>query len=179
MEIKKIMRKDGVTVVVYEDNGSTFTIKTAEDPRSSLLAAMLKLKQPLLRNLGLPLRDSVDKDYKDSAHENIRKSVATSERSMVSDMFTVCGLVHSISEKNGESFRILGIFADNTLKTSGMTVSPQGDKFWDGNDAVDYPDFLTPEDIDNIRKLLAEADAFVCGAREQPELFKEEQEDEE
>lgn len=171
MFIKKIMRKDGVTVVVYEDNGSVFQIKTAEEPKASLLSALLKLRDPMLRNFGVALEDSVDKDYKDVAYEDQKKKAAKWERNSFSAMFDMCGLVHSFSEKNGESFRILGIFSENTVKTSTMTVAPQGDSFWDGKDPEDFSGYLTPEDMENIKGLLSEAEDFVSGAREQPELF--------
>ncbi|MBQ7508421.1 MAG: hypothetical protein IJT52_03735 [Spirochaetales bacterium] len=171
MFIKKIMRKDGVTVVVYEDNGSVFTIKTAEEPKASLLAALLNLRQPLLRNLGIPLQESIAKDYKDISFEPQKRSAAKLEREQVANLFDVCGLVHSFSEKNGESFRILGIFSENTVKTSTMTVAPQGDSFWDGKDPKEFFGFLTPEDMENIKRLLSEAEDFVDGAREQGQLF--------
>lgn len=171
MFIKKIMRKDGVTVVVYEDNGSVFTIKTAEEPKASLLAALLNLRQPLLRNLGIPLQESIAKDYKDISFEPQKRSAAKLEREQVANLFDVCGLVHSLSEKNGESFRILGILSGNTLKTSGMKIPAQGDLFWEGKEPTEQIEVLTPEDMVNIRTLLTEAESFVDGAREQGQLF--------
>ena len=52
-----------------------------------------------------------------------------------------------------------------------MCIPAGGKDYWQGKDPRDFPTDLTPEDRENIDKLMQETVAFIDGAREQMELF--------
>ena len=164
MFIKKIMFKDGVTSVSYEDGDQTVTIKSSEAPRDSLIMALDKLKAPLFRNLGIPSRDDVEKDYADMAYTEVRQSTAKHERSAISVLFGVCGITHGSSEKKGVYFKVLALLGSSIVKTSEMFLPA-------GEENEDDLEHLTQDESDAMVALLREAEAFVAGVREQGQLF--------
>ena len=171
MFIKKILFKDGVTSVSYEDGDQTVTIKSSESPRDSLIMCLEKLKAPLFRNIGIRTRDELEKDYKDVSYADVKTITARTERDAVSVLFDVCGILHDSSEKKGVSFKILALFsngfAKNVVKTSAMFLPV-------GESSETDPEHLTQEETDTLTALLREAEAFISGAREQGQLFDSE-----
>lgn len=165
MFIKKILFKDGVTSVSYEDGDQTVTIKSSEAPRDGLIMALDKLKAPLFRNLGIPSVVELESDYhKDASYAELRRSVAKQEREAVDLLFGVCGITHGSSEKKGAYFKVLALLGSSIVKTSEMFL-PAGE----GNE--DDLEHLTQDESDAMAALLREAEAFVSGAREQGQLF--------
>ena len=173
MEIKKIIYKKSVLSIIYEDNGSIFSLKTEEDPRQSMLECFDKLRDTLLRAIGVRSPYDADRDYKDLSYTEPRSAAAKVERIAFSKLFAAIGLSYSYSDKTGSQYRIFGTIAGNTIKTPAMGIPAGGKDYWQGKEPRDFPTDLTPEDRENIDKLMQETVAFIDGAREQPELFDE------
>ena len=179
MDIKKVFSKDGMLNVVYESNGTIYSIKSSDTPKESLSKAMHALKGILLRNLEVVTPDTVEATYADdTSYKDIKRAVARQERMNVFNHYRSTGLSHSFSEQNGDTYRIIGVYETSWglvhISTSPMCTPPQGEIFWTvGNKPTEYPKFLTEDDISAIRAFLAEVEVFVRGEREQKELFDE------
>ena len=177
MEIKKIIYKKSVLSITYEDNGSTFSLKTEDDPREAMLDCFTKLRNTLLRALGISLPCDTDKDYEKDSFMAPKIRAAKLEREAVWKLFSAIGISYSYSDKTGSQYRIYGSIAGNTIKTPSMGIPAGGKDYWQGKDPRDFPTELTPEDKETIDRLMQETAAFLDGAREQPGLFDEQEEE--
>lgn len=169
--IKKIIKKNNVITISYEENGDDYTVKTTEQPRERFVVVLSWLRDILLRNLGIPLSGDASNDFKDGPYASVKGMTVEQERMHIEGQFIVIGLSHSYSEKKGDVYRIFGKLGDNTVKTSALTVPEEAEEFWKNHDKWKHPALLLPKEIDSINQFITEAEAFVEGARDQMELF--------
>ena len=179
MDIKKAYQKDGLLSISYESSGTSYNIKSSEQPKAAFNEATEKLKGILYRNLEVFTPDKVDEVYTDDvSYKDVKRAVARQERLRFVQHFKAIGMSHSFSEQNGDTYRVLGLYETSSgsipISTCAMCRPPQGDDFWlAGNLPNEYPKYLTAEDMDAIFEFFAQVEDFLEGERDQKDLFND------
>ena len=171
LTIKKILKKNNTISISYVENGNDYNVKTTEQPKESFNNALAKLKNIMLQDLGIPLPEDAARDYETVAYKEAREGTARYERKTVVNCFSVIGLSHTYNEKKGDTFKVFGMLGPNVIKTDALTVPEEGQDFWKNHRKDENPDLITDAELKDLKDFIAEAEAFVDGAREQMELF--------